>query len=165
MHEKLIMTWQSGVEAQKDNCSLGCIKSNVATRSRKVILYSTLIQPPAGAQHPILRPPMKDCDILKQVMRVRKIIRAVKHLSYEERLERNEVAQSGEEKTLGWPYCGLAVLQSTSKPHQIWPWITPMGQPVPVRHHPYSKYSFPNIKSKPLSFRAHSSLSCHYMFL
>lgn len=61
--KKLIMTWQSGLAAQKDNCSWGCIKSGVATRSREVILYSTLIQPPPGALHPVLRSPMKDWHI------------------------------------------------------------------------------------------------------
>ncbi|RMC05198.1 hypothetical protein DUI87_18382 [Hirundo rustica rustica] len=45
-HEKLIMTWQCVLAAQKDNCSWGYIKSNVAIRSKEVILlYSTLIQP------------------------------------------------------------------------------------------------------------------------
>ena len=36
--EKLNMTWQCVLAAQKANCILGCIKSNVASRARKVIL-------------------------------------------------------------------------------------------------------------------------------
>lgn len=90
MHKNLIMTWQSVLAAQKDSCSWGYIKSSVAVRSEEVILrplfysYTT----PPGVQHPVLKSPVKSSNILKQVMRrVRKIIRAVEHLSYEERLE------------------------------------------------------------------------------
>lgn len=94
MHKNLIMTWQSVLAAQKDSCSWGYIKSSVAVRSEEVILrplfysYTT----PPGVQHPVLKSPVKSSNILKQVTRrVRKIIRAVEHLSYEERLEGDEV--------------------------------------------------------------------------
>lgn len=47
MHEKLIVTWQCALAAQKDNGSWGYIKSSVAMRSEEIILLlcSPLIQP------------------------------------------------------------------------------------------------------------------------
>ena len=70
--EKLTMTQQCALTAQKANHVLGCIKRSVASRSREGILplYSTLVRPHLqccvqlwGPQH------KKDTDLLKRVQR------------------------------------------------------------------------------------------------
>ncbi|GAB0194532.1 mitochondrial enolase superfamily member 1 [Grus japonensis] len=45
--EKLNMTWQRALAAQKANCIVGCFKRSVTSRSREVIppLYSALVRP------------------------------------------------------------------------------------------------------------------------
>jgi len=45
--EKLDIGWQCAIEGQKASCILGCIKRNVASRLRGMILllYSTLVRP------------------------------------------------------------------------------------------------------------------------
>ena len=72
MDEKLDMSYQCVLTAQKTNRILACIKSSVAGKSREVILllYSTLVRPPLESyiqvwslQH------RKDVDLLEWVPR------------------------------------------------------------------------------------------------
>ncbi|GAB0178120.1 mitochondrial enolase superfamily member 1 [Grus japonensis] len=88
--EKFNSTQQCAFAAQKANRILGCIKRNVTSMSREVILplCSALMRPHLeywvqlwGPQH------KKDMELLVRVQRrATKMIRGLEHLSYEDRL-------------------------------------------------------------------------------
>jgi len=60
VHEKLNITQQCAVAAQKVSHILGCIKSTVASRSREVILPIYSGETPPGVLHPALEPSAQD---------------------------------------------------------------------------------------------------------
>ena len=88
--EKLDVSLQCVLAAQKANRILGCIKSRVASRSRERILplCSALVRPHLQWCVQLWGPQYEtDMDLLEWVQRrATKMIRGVEHLSYEERL-------------------------------------------------------------------------------
>lgn len=85
MAEKLHLSQQCELTAQKPKCALSCIKRTVSRRLGEGILplYSVLVRPPPRVLHPGLQ--RRDIELLEQVQRrTTKIIRVLEHLPYED---------------------------------------------------------------------------------
>ena len=90
MNEKLNISQQCALTAQKANCILGSIRRGVASRDREVIvlLYSALMRPHLESCIQVWGPQHRNnVELLEWAQRrATKIIRELEHLLYEDRL-------------------------------------------------------------------------------
>jgi len=112
--EKLSITQQCALAAQKTSHILGCIKSSVASKSRAVILlvYSALVRPPPGVLLPALEPSAQKRYGTVGVGPEKGHKNGQRDGTplLRRKAERIRVAQPGEQKGLGRPYSAFQYL-------------------------------------------------------